>query len=144
MTDENKTEGQEAFDVSQFELEDVAVLTVQNAAGTGDLLYGGKPVTIELYGPGSPQAVKADHKAGRAEAARLKRVMGGKMAKDEAEQADAEQVERLVARTRAINNFPIPGGAQAIYSNQRLGYIKRQVQRFLAEEANFAKASSES
>lgn len=140
MTDEKKPD--EAFDVSLFELEDVGVLEVQNAAGTGPLLHKGEPVRIKLYGPGSPQAVSAQHAAGRNEQMRLARMMRGKLEKDEAEKADSEQVARLVAQTAEIINFPIPGGAKALYSNPRLGYIKRQVQRFLAEEGNFAKASS--
>ncbi|MCR4331760.1 MAG: hypothetical protein NUV34_03515, partial [Sulfuricaulis sp.] len=42
------------FDVSQYELEDTAVLTVQNLQRTDDLPgEGGKPVKITIYGPGS-------------------------------------------------------------------------------------------
>lgn len=137
-------EAAEAFDVSAFELEDVGVLEVQNAARTGPLLRGGKPVTIEVYGPGSAQAVEADHKAGRAAQERLARVMRGKPDPKEADKADQEMVDKLALRTRAINNFPIPGGARALYSNPKLGYITKQVIRYADDEANFAKASSTS
>lgn len=130
-----------AFDVSQFELEETAVLTVQNAKGDDDLLVNGAPVTIELYGSGSRQAVKALHRAGQAAQLRLQQLVRGKIDKRAAETADAEMVEKLVACTKSINNFPIEGGAEALYSNQKLGYITRQVVRFLDDDANFAKAS---
>ena len=52
-------------------------------------------------------------------------------------------VEKLVARTRAVNNFPVPGGARAIYANPRLNYITRQAITFMNDDANFSKASSE-
>lgn len=141
MTAEN-VKGPEAFDISQFELEEVATLTVQNAAGTGDLLYNGAPVTIEVYGSGSRQAVQAAHRAGQAAQLRLHQVMRGKIDPKAAEKADEEMVEKLVACTRSVINFPIPGGARAIYENPKLGYITKQVVRFLEDDANFAKAPS--
>lgn len=132
----------DAFNVSDFELEDTAVLTVQNAAGTGDLIHRGKPVTIELYGSGSREAVRAMHKAGQSAQLRLQALMRGKVDPKAAEKADEEMVEKLAACTKAVVNFPIEGGARAIYANPKLGYITKQVVRFLDDDANFAKASS--
>jgi len=130
------------FDLSQYELVDTAVLTVQNAKADDDLIGadGVNPVTIVLYGSGSRQAVKALHKAGQAAQARLQSLVRGKIDKRAAETADQEMVEKLTTCTQAINNFPVP--AADLYANPKLGYITRQVIAFLDNDANFARASS--
>ena len=130
------------FDVSAYELEETAVLTVQNAKGDDDLIGadGKNPVTIELYGGGSRQAVKALHKAGMQAQLRMQALFRGKVDKKAAEIADAEMAEKLAGCTKAINNFPVE--PLALYSNPKLGYITKQVQKFLDEDANFAKPST--
>jgi hypothetical protein len=132
------------FDLSKFELADTAVLTVQNATGDDDLIGadGVSPVTIELYGSGSEQMVKAAHKAGQRAAVRVQSLVRGKLNKREPEIAEEEEVERLVAATRAINNFPV--SAQDLYANPKLGYITKQVQKFLGDDANFTQGSTKS
>lgn len=130
------------FDVTQFEMEDTAVLAVKNIRGDDDLLVNGEPVTIELYSAGSKQGVKALHKAGRAAQMRLTRTIRGEFDSKDAEKVDQERIEKLVGFTKAVNNFPIEGGAEAIYSNPKLGYITRQVDEFIAKDANFSKPSA--
>lgn len=126
------------FDLSQYELEDTAILNVLNAQGDDDLIGpDGNPVTIELYGPGSTQAVNVDRKNGQRAAARMQALVRGKVGKNEALDAEAEAVERLVALTKKINNFPIE--PQDLYSNPKLSYISTQVQKFLADTSNFSK-----
>lgn len=132
----------EEFDVSAYELEDVATLVVQNAKGNDVLLYKGNPVTIELFGSGSRQAVKALHKAGQQAQIRLQQLLRGKTDPQAAETADREMVEKLVACTSKINNFPVKGGATGLYTNPKLGYITKQVTAFLSDDANFAKPST--
>lgn len=130
------------FDLSQYELDETATLTVQNARGDDDLIGadGVTPVTIVLYGAGSRQAVKALHKAGQAAQLRLQGMIRGKVDKRAPETADQELVEKLVACTQVINNFPIP--AADLYANPKLGYITKQVSKFLDDDANFAKGST--
>lgn len=130
------------FDVSMYELEETATLVVQNAKGDGELIGADRtnPVKIKLYGSGSRQAVKALHRAGQAAQKRLQDVVRGKLDPKAAEKADAEMVEKLVACTAEIENFPV--AAEALYSNPKLGYITRQAIRFLDDDANFAKALS--
>lgn len=130
------------FDVSQFEVDETAVLTVQNLKGDDDLLYDGQQVKITLYSTGSRAGVKALHRAGQQSQLRLQGILRGKTSKTAAEDADREQVEKLVAFTAQIENFPIPGGAEALYSNPKLGYIRKQVEEFLSNDANFGKPSS--
>jgi hypothetical protein len=132
------------FDISKYELEETATLTVQNAKGDDDLIGadGKNPVTIELYGSGSRQAIKALHRAGQQAQLRFQALFRGKVDKRAAEDADAEMVEKLVACTKAINNFPIE--PKSLYSNPKLGYITKAVIKFLDDDGNFAKPSSAS
>lgn len=130
------------FDVSRFELDETAVYTVLNAKGDDDLIGadGMNPVQIVLYGSGSVQAVKAMHKAGLQAQLRMQALLRGKVDKDAAAAADAEQVQKLVACTKEIINFPI--APVDLYSNPKLGYITKGVIKFLDEDANFAKAAT--
>ena len=132
------------FDVTQFELNDTAVLTVQNAKGDDDLLVNGKPVKITLYGTGSSQFAKAEHKAMNAATARMQAAFRGKPIKNASEVNAEELAEKLAACTANIENFPIEGGALALYSNNRLSYIRKQVVKFLDDDANFTKGSAKS
>ena len=130
------------FDVSKYELDDTAVLTVKTAAGDDDLIGadGKTAVTIEVYSPGSPQGVKALHKSGRAAQMRMFRSMRGEFDKDDAVNADREQVSKLVGFTKAINNWPI--SPEATYGNPRLCYFNRQLEEFIGKLGNFTKPSS--
>lgn len=130
------------FDVSQFEMADTATLKVRNLRGDDYLMVDGNIVTIELYSPGSPEGVRAMHKAGQLAAMRLNSVVRGEVSKDAAEESDAEEIEKLTMFTKAINHFPISGGARALYSNPRLRYIRSQVENFLGKSANFSKPES--
>ena len=140
MNEETKPE----FDLSQYELEDTATLTVQNAAGTDDLIGadGVNPVRIAIYGSGTKQAVRALHKAGMAAQLRVQAMMRGKVEKNAAEKSDEEQKEKLVMITKSIENFPIT--AEKLYANPKLGYITSQVLKFFEDDANFAKPSAKS
>jgi hypothetical protein len=132
------------FDLSAFEAAETAILEVKDITGEGPLLFNGEPVTIEVFGPGSEQAVKADAEIARANQARMFAAVRGKEPKDAAGEARAGQIRKLVACTKAINNFPIPGGAKALFENPRLGYIAEQFAAFQAAWANFPPKSAKS
>ncbi len=125
------------FDIAQFELEDTATLTVQNARDDGDLLVDGKPVTIRIYGTGSEQFAKAEHRAVNAATNRMQAAFRGKAVKNQAELSQKDLAEKLAACTASIENFPVD--PLALYSNNKLGYIRNQVVKFLADDANFTK-----
>jgi hypothetical protein len=128
------------FDVSQFELLESATLTVQNAKGDDDLIVDGKPVTIEIYSSGTVQAVKAQHKAGQAQQARMQAMLRGKTDPKAAEKADQEMVDKLTAITKSISpNFQV--SPAELYGNPKLGYITRQVAKFADDDANFTPAA---
>jgi len=129
------------FDITQFELDDTATLTIQDASLENDLLVDGKPVLFILYGPGSTEHMKAQHKANNAANLRAYAAVRGKAAKDSSELGEQDQNVKLASCTKDITNFPVEGGALAIYSNNKLCYIKKQVEEFLASYANFKKPS---
>lgn len=130
------------FDISKYELEETAPLTLQSARGDEDLIGedGANPVIVTVYGPASKQGVKALHKAGIQQAQRNMSIARGKMSKSAAEEAEREEAERLASCTQSISNFSIE--PLALYSNPKLGYITRQVQKFQGDETNFIKAST--
>jgi hypothetical protein len=132
------------FDLSKYELEDTAVLTLKNARGDDDLLgEDEKPVTVEVYSPGSPQGVKAIHKASRLAQLRTFRGLRNESSKQDAEDADREYAEKLAAFTKSISpNFPV--APLTLYSNARLVWIAKQVDEFIGKYANFSKGSSAS
>jgi len=124
------------FDISQFETVDYATLTVQNPKGD-DLVVDGKPVLINLYGPGSKQFVNAKYKLDNAVQTRSIAMLRGKASKNAAEETRQQQAEFYAAVTVSIENFPIDGGALALYSNPKLNYITDQVEKFLSDTENF-------
>jgi len=132
------------FDVSQYELEDTFVLTLKNARGDDDLLGSdGKPVTAELYSPGSPAGVKALHKSSRAAQARTWRMMREQPDPNDAVNAEKEHAQKLADFTKSISeNFPV--APLQLYSNPRLLYINRQVEREIDKLGNFSKGPSAS
>lgn len=124
------------FDLSQFETLDTASLYVQNPKGD-ELLVNGKPVVINLYGPGSKQFVNAKYKLDNAVQTRSIAMLRGKQSKNAAEENRQLQAEFYAAVTSSIDNFPIDGGSLALYSNPKLNYITEQVEKFLNETENF-------
>lgn len=124
------------FDLSQFETTDTATLTVLNPKGD-ELLVNGEPVTITLYGPGSRQFVNAKYKLDNANQARSIAMLRGKTAKNAAEEMRQQQAEFYAAITVSLDNFPIEGGALALYMNPKLSYITDQVEKFISDTENF-------
>ena len=122
------------FDISQFETIDLAALTVQTPRGE-DLLVDGKPVVINLYGPGSKQFVNAKYKLDNAVQTRSIAMLRGKASKNAAEETRQQQAEFYAAVTASIENFPV--SPLDIYLNPKLNYITEQVEKFLSETENF-------
>lgn len=123
-----------------------AALHLKNA--DGEPLYAGdKPVRIIVHSPGS-------RIYGTVEARQTARVVkrmndnDNKMTVASAEERLAEVAEDLATITIAFENFDtgeanLTGEAlfRAVYSNPSLGFITRQVNKFIADWSNFKAAS---
>ncbi len=127
------------FNLSDYELNETSALTVQTPAGE-DMLVNGKPFIINLYGSGSPQYVKAKHKADNASTLRVQGMFRGKTVANAAALTEQELVEKLAACTASFENFPVTPADT--YANPKLGYITKQVIKFLDEDVNFMKKST--
>lgn len=132
------------FDVSQYELEDTATLTLKNARGDDELLGAdGLAVVVEVYSPGSPQGVKALRKAGFHVQKRQWRMLREQLDPNDAVNAEKEYAEKLNDFTKSISaNFPVQ--PLQLYSNPKLCYIAKQIEEFIAKYGNFSKGSSAS
>lgn len=142
MTDTQNQPGDE-FSLADFEVSETATLDVLGV-DQEPLLYRGQPVRISVHGPGSAAYVRAESRAAQASQARALAALRGKAGKTDLEEQRQQTAEKLAAVTAAIENFPIPGGALALYANPKLGYITAQVERFLSDWANFKPASAKS
>lgn len=126
-----------SFNLADFEAADTAVLDVQNKKDDGPLLVNGQPVQIVLHSPGSAEYIRAEAKANQAAQARTFAALRGKPVKETPEEARQKNADKLAACTVEMRNFPIDGGALALYNNPKLGYITAQVEKFLSDWGNF-------
>jgi hypothetical protein len=128
-----------AFDMSAFEAADTATVDILTPKGE-PLMVGDKAVSIEVYGPGSEQYMKATAKLNSGAQARAFAGLKGKVDKNPLETERKERAEKLAACTKQVNNFPV--APIDLYSNPKLGYITNQVARFIEDWSNFPSASS--
>ena len=128
------------FNLAAFESAETAVLQVKAVDGK-PLMHNGKPVEIEMYGPGSEQAAAAQSEFDTAVRNAALQAM-----KVEGQKVDTAPLiaKKLAGVTKAVINFPIPGGAVALYSNKKLGYITAQADRYHSDWANFPPACTTS
>ena len=139
------------FDITTQAVVDTATIHVKNAAG--EPLYADaertKPVQIIIYGPGSKAhgAVEA-----RQSTRALKRMQDndGRITAPTAEERTQEAAEDLAALTVRFENLSYPPAGdkqgtelfEALYRDQKLGFIVKQVTKHLADWANFKPSSA--
>lgn len=137
MTTTNSNDPTAEF--AEFFLDETSRLEIELPGGD-PMLYNGQPVAVNLYGPSTAQHVAAREKAEREATKRVFANMAkGSKKKDEPD-TDAD-AKFLCAITASFENFPYPGGAEAIYRQPRLKYINNQVNAHLADLGNFFKKS---
>jgi hypothetical protein len=133
------------MDITTQAVADTATIHVKNAAG--ELLYDGeKPVEIVIYGPGSKQfgVVEA-----RQSARAVKRMQDndGKITAAPYEERVRETAEDLTAITVRFENLAYgdkqgPELFEAVYADPTLGFIAKQVSKFVADWGNFKAGSA--
>jgi hypothetical protein len=122
-----------------------AFLHLKGPDGT-HLYDDGKPVGIELFGPGSPESAQVEE---RQSARAVKRMTenDGKLSLAPIEQRRTEAAEDLAALTSGFQNIehagadgqPLSGRALfiAVYSDPTLGWIKEQVLKAVGDWSRF-------
>lgn len=136
------------MDITTQAVVDTAVIHLKNAAG--ELLYDGeKPVQIIIYGPGSKAyGVVEARQSTRA----VKRMQDndGKISVAPYEQRIAETAEDLASITVRFESLSYPPAGdkqgqelfEAVYRDPSLGFIARQVTKFVADWGNFRPGSA--
>ncbi|MES3109632.1 hypothetical protein [Sphingomonas aurantiaca] len=138
------------FNIATLAVVATAPLHIKNAAG--ELLYADAertlPVRIHLHGPGSQVAGVVE---ARQSARALKRMQDndGKITAASREERIAETSEDLAALTASFENFEYPAPAdvtgdalfRALYADQSLGFVTKQVMKFYGDWGNFSAAS---
>jgi len=125
----NETNGFE-----EFFLDETSVIELETPHGK-PLKHNGEVVRVHVYGPATDKFKKAQEKL-QAEATKniVAAMSKGKKKEDSDKYSDADF---LTAITEKFDNFPFPGGAEAIYTEPRLVYINKQVQAFVDDMGNF-------
>lgn len=135
MSEQNKDSSAE---FAAYFLAETSVLDIELPNGE-PMLYGGEQVRAHLYGPATSRFAKARAVADREAARRVMNTMGvksGRGKRGDEEDADAD-AKFLIAVTDRFENFPFPGGPEAVYREPRLKYIADQVRAHLADLGNF-------
>jgi hypothetical protein len=137
------------FNIASLAIAATAALHLKNAAG--EPLFADDertlPIRIHLHGPGSQVAGIVE---ARQSARALKRMQenDGKITAATREERIAETSEDLAALTAGFENFEYePAGGmtgdalyRALYADQSLGFITKQVMRFFGDWGNFSAA----
>ncbi len=134
------------FDITKEAVEDTATIHVKNAGG--ELLFADadrtEPVQIVIYGPGSKAyGLVESRQSTRA----VKRMQDndGKITVAPFEDRQREAAEDLAAITVRFENFTYPPADKAegtelftaVYADAKLGFIAKQVAKFVADWGNF-------
>ncbi|SFK44661.1 hypothetical protein SAMN03159338_4278 [Sphingomonas sp. NFR04] len=134
------------FDITTQAVADTAALHLKNAAG--EPLYADaertKPVQIILHSPGS-KAFSAVETAQSARAVKRLKANDGEITATTAEERLQQTADDLAMLTVRFENFAYPpaGDAQgaelfkAVYADPKLGFIAKQVSKFLTDWSNF-------
>lgn len=140
------------MNLSKYEMDESGVLHLKDAAD--ELMYAdgedgkpdqSKPMRIHLWGPGSKQYARASNARANHHIDLLK--AKGKV-KESADEAAKSNAQFLAGCTKGFENIEGEPGqsvediAIAIYSNQRLSFIRDQVAVFIGETQNFTRSSS--
>ncbi len=126
----------ETLDFSKYLMTETSVVDIDLPNGE-PMLFNDKPVRAHVYGPASARHTKASEVMQREAMKRVMAAAGAKKnRKTEEEDKDAD-AKFLVAITDRIENFPYPGGLDAIFREPKLKYIADQIRAFVGESGNF-------
>lgn len=133
------------MDILTQAVADTGTLHLKNAKG--EFMYDGdKPVRVIVHAPGS-KAFAAIEARQTSRAVRRMQDNDGKISLPEPEVRVAEEAEDLAAITVRFENLSLADKtgdelARAVYSNPKLGFINRQVLKFINDWGNFTGGSA--
>lgn len=138
------------FNIAALAVASIGVLHVKTAAGEPAYADAERklPILIHLHSPGSEIASIVE---GRQTARSLKRMQDndGKVTVGSPEERKAETAADLAALTAGFQNFTYGDGSltgeqlyRAVYEDQTLGFITRQVAKHFGDWGNFSSAST--
>lgn len=126
------------FDLKDYEAAETGEMEVMGL-DEEPLMVNGEPVVLVMYGPGSKQHAAATAKATAKTRNSMMAAMRGKPIKEGDDEARKDQIEKLVACTAEVKNFPL--SAREIFTNPLLGYITDQAAKYIEDWKNFKKPS---
>ena len=135
------TPTQDTSAFAQYFIEETSALEIELPNGE-PMLHNGVQVIVKLHGPSTPVWVAAIEAKEKEATKRVFAAMGQK-GKNARKDADAD-AHFLCAVTASFENFPYPGGMEAIYREPRLKYINSQVNAHLNDMGNFYKTGEKS
>ena len=129
------------MDIRKYAVEPTSKLQLRDA--NDELMYTdeGKPVAVNLYGPGSKQYARAQAAQNNRLLDKLKRK--GK-SDQTAEQRAAESSEFLADCTESFENLEYDNLAgrelfMAVYADVSIGFVADQVAKYISDWSNFTK-----
>ena len=134
------------LNIANLAVADTATFHVKNAAGEPLYDESGNPVQIVLHSPGS-RAFATIESRQTARAVKRMNDNEGKLTAATAEDRLADTAEDLAEVTVSFENFTygegLTGAAlfRAVYGDPKLGFITKQVTKFLADWGNFKPGS---
>ena len=140
-------------DITKFAVSESSTLHLKDAAGNLMFEKGedgkddkSRPVTVELYGPGSREHAQATAKRSNRNINRLRKKGNVELSADD---LAAEGAEFLAAITIRFNNLEYKGLSghemhKALYADRRLGFIADAVQEHIGDWENFSEGSAKS
>ena len=129
------------MDIRKYAVEPTSKLHLRDANDELMFTDEGKPVAVNLYGPGSKQYARAQAAQNNRLLDKLKRK--GK-SDQTAEQRAAESSEFLADCTESFENLEYDNLAgrelfMAVYADVSIGFVADQVAKYISDWANFTK-----
>lgn len=142
MTEAKEVKKVDVSDFEEFMLEDTSALDI--ALPNGELLmFNGQQVRVHLYGPSTQEHARATD---RKEKLAMKRVVEAAAAQNKVNKPSQKKedvrevdVQFLIDVVSHFDNFPFPGGKEAILREARFVYMHNQILRHLSDMGNFFK-----
>lgn len=135
------------FDIRTLAISKTGEVPLRNAVGEKQYDAADAPLSITVCSPGTREFNAAQHARAQRNNERVMSKMQGKAdGKQSADDAVEERAEFLASITVSFNNFSVDGKTgkaafASVYGDLELGHIADDVEKFVAERANFIRPS---